>query len=291
MQPLQLTLRQTVKLFASHRKLWLPFLVVAVVEALCVGLVWLAPHPPFSKLLAPPIRYFFSDSVLHYPRHLWFLYFVMKHTHVLAATLFGAFMTGVACAMVAQVHQGQPLSLRDALVSRHVRYWTMVFLWLIIWGLAHGLEVLMAAVRTPSIALFVYWGGVVGLVLIQALLVYAFPIAVFEQTTWWKALWRSCRETVRYPVSTLLVVIVPSSVVVAFAFWANPGQVAQWTMQRAPELALAFVAARLVLWTVADALMTVSIAHLWWNHRAAQPAVAAQTQPMPGQAGVTVTGA
>ncbi|MDP3703053.1 MAG: hypothetical protein Q8R78_01505, partial [Candidatus Omnitrophota bacterium] len=122
MRALASVVRQTLQLFGSQRKLWVPFLVVACVEVLFLGLIWLAPHPPFSKLLAPPIRYFFGDRVLHYPAHLWFLYHAMKHTHLVASTLVGAFMTGVACAMVRQAHEGTPLSLRNALVGGQARY-------------------------------------------------------------------------------------------------------------------------------------------------------------------------
>ena len=119
--------RQTAKLFGAHRKLWVPFLLVAVVQAIGLLLVWLAPQEPFSKLLAPPIRYFFSDRVLHYPTHLWFLFHVMRHTQLIASTLIGAFLSGVACVMVRQTYAGQP-SMRDALASRDARYWTLMII-------------------------------------------------------------------------------------------------------------------------------------------------------------------
>ena len=90
------TWRQTAKLFGAHRKLWLPFLAAALFESLLVLAIWLAAQPPFSKVLAPPIRYFFSDRVLHYPAHLWFLFHALKHTYLVAAVLVGAFMSGVA---------------------------------------------------------------------------------------------------------------------------------------------------------------------------------------------------
>lgn len=270
MKALWLTLRQTAQLARSQRKLWIPFLVVAFVELLFIGVIWLAPHPPFSKLLAPPIRYFFGERVLHYPAHPWFLYHAMKHTHLVASVLFGAFFTGIACAMVRQIHGGIPLSLRTALISKQVRYGAVTLLWLITWGLAKGMT--EGLDRFAPKDAWVFWLGVGVILILQALLVYAIPAAVFEGSTWWKAVIQSVRETFRYPVTTGLVVIVPSAAVILFAVLAPSARVAQWMMQAAPEIALAFVAARLIVWTVADALITVAIAHLWWIHRAGQPA-------------------
>jgi tetratricopeptide (TPR) repeat protein len=272
MHALRRTLIQIARLLGSQRKLWLPFLIAAFVEASLIALVWLAPHPPFAKLLAPPIRYFFGERVLHYPWHLWFLYHAMKHAHFIAATLVGAFMTGIACVMVRQVHEGSPLSLRNALVSRQVRYGRVVLLWLVSWGLGKGLlETFSAfAPRTAWAA----WSALGLIVALQACIVYAIPAAVFEPSGWWRALVRGVRETLRYPLSTLLVVIGPCAALIAVAVAAPSVRVAQWMQHAQPEVAVVFVVARLAAWTVADALMTVAIAHLWWLHRAPQRATA-----------------
>ena len=265
MTPLWLTLRQTARVIRSHRKLWLPFLVVAAVEVLFLGLVWLAPHAPFSAVLAPPLRYFFGDRILHYPWHLWFLYHVMKHTHVAASILIGAFMTGVACAMVRQLHKGQPFSLRDALIEKQVRYGTTVLLWLITWSLARGLG--EACSRWAPKSVWSLWGIVILTVLLQALLGYAIPASVFAGSSWWKSLLQSVREALRYPWSTLMVVTIPSVVLIAFVALVPPARVFTWMSRWTPECVLLLVVGRLVLWTVADVFTTVALAHLWWNHR------------------------
>jgi len=279
MKALVLTLRQLGELVRSQRKLWVPFLLAAAVEALLIGLIWLAPQPPFSRVLAPPIRYFFSDRVLHYPVHLWFLYHAMKHTHLMASTLAGAFLTGIACVMVRQVHEGKPLSLRDALAGRHVRYGRVMLLWVLSWGMAKGITAAFFHV-TPHAA-WVFWGGIVVSLLLQALLIYAIPAAVFEGSAWWKALWQSLREAIRYPFSTLIIVAVCGSLVILFALSAPPTRLAHWMVQTRPEIALLLVSARLIVWMLSDVLMTIAIAHLWWVHRAA-PVAAASPSAGPG---------
>ena len=293
MKTLTQTLSDTAKLVSSQRMLWLPFALVACVETFFLGFVWLAPHAPYSSLLAPPIRYFFGDRVLHYPMHLWFLYHVMEHTHFFASTIVGAYLTGIACVMVKQVHSHAPLSFRDALVGRNVRYVRVVALWLISWGLAKGMVAGLSEYAPRSV--WMAWTSIGLAVVLQALLVYAIPAAVFENASWWKALRSSLREAVRYPVTTLIVVLIPSAALIAFAILAPSARVGAWVVRSStPELVVALIATRLVLWTLADAVMTVMVAHLWWLRRAVReeaPAEVAKmtaTYRLPPRAVVTV---
>lgn len=279
--------RHTVEVFGSQRKLWVPFLAVAGLEAVFLGLIWLAPHAPFSKLLAPPIRYFFGDRVLHYPAHLWFLYHAMKHTHLAASTLLGAFMTGIACAMVRQTYEGAPLSLRNALVSGQVRFGAVLLIWAITWGSAR--LVMEALGHWAPNAGWAIWAAIGSTIMLQTLLVYAIPATVFAAAKWWKALFLSVRETLRHPASTLLLVAVPTTAVIAFSVACSPGRVAQWMQQTEAELVLVFIVGQLILWTVADVLVTVGIAHLWWAHRTQPAATSVSTSPAPRVKAARVT--
>ena len=273
MLTLQRMCRHTAQLLGSQRKLWLPFLLGAFVEALYLGLLWLAPQSPFSAVLAPPVRYVFGDRVLHYPEHLLFLYHAMKHTHLVTSILTGAFLTGIACAMVRQTHEGVKLSLRTALVSRQVRYGRVLLVWLVTWALVKSLAEGLAHVAPKTVSVF--WWGIGSAVLLQALLVYAIPAAVFEDATWWKALLRSVQETAQHPLSTLAAIVIPCAMVIGLAIGAPDARVKYLMLQVTPEIAVAFIVGRLVVWTVADALLTVSVAHLWWirrtPHRALEP--------------------
>ena len=260
-------IRHTIQILGKHRLLWLPFFVAAALEAVFVLMVWLAPHPPFSQVLAPPIRFYFNDSVLHYPTHMWFMYLSLKHTHLAASVLLGAFMTGVACVMVEQIHTGKRLSFRDALVSGRGPYARIVLLWVISWGIAKGTFVLLADMLPK--AWWVLWTGVGITVILQTLLVYAIPAAIFNGSRWWRALPQGILEAIKYPLSSLILVIIWTAPVIAIALLVPPSAVAQWMVQsNTPEIALVFVAIRFPVWVVCDTFLTVSIAHLWWAHRA-----------------------
>ena len=252
-------------LFGSRKRILIPFLVAAFAELLLIGVLWLAPQAPFSKLLVPPIKYFYGERVVHYPWHIWFLYYAMKHTYVAAALVIGAFMSGVACAMVRQDAERQPVSMRSVLASKQVRYRTVVWLWLCIWAMGKLLGEGLGRAHFASAAVS-FGVGVIATVLLQMLLAYAIPLAVFQRTGWVRALTGSVREALRYPFSTLLVIAVPSAVVIAFSVLAHPTMVMEWSKDTRPELALAFAGGRLVLWTLADAMLTIGIASLWWAH-------------------------
>lgn len=255
----------TARLFASQRLLWLPFVIAATVEALSILCIWLAPHPPFSGFLAPPIRFVSGDQVLHYPEHLWYLYHAMSRIHLLVSIVVGAYCSALACVMVRQAHQGQVLSLRAALYGRQIRYWDMVRITMVAWALMEGV-----ARGLPRLLPSTLWALIPVLaaaLAVQTLLAYAIPAAVYERLPWWQALARGLREAWQHPLGSFLVVAVPSSLVIAYGLFGSDAQVRQWMAETVPEIAVAFVVVRWLVQTVADAVLTVAVAHLWCLHR------------------------
>lgn len=255
----------TARLITRQRLLWLPFLFAAVVEALGILLIWLAAHPPFASLLAPPIRFISGEQALHYPEHLWYLYHAMPSIHLVVSLVVGAYCSALACVMVRQAHEGAVISLRSALYGRQIRYWDVVWITLAAWGLlegvSRGLPVLLPAAAQ---AVFPVLAAALA---VQTLLAYAIPAAVYDQLSWWRALGRGLLEACRHPVGSLLVVAVPSSLVIGYGLFGSDAQVRRWMVEIAPETAVAFAAARLAVQTAADAVITVAMAHLWWLHR------------------------
>jgi hypothetical protein len=168
--------------------------------------------------------------------------------------------------MVRQVHVGRPLSFRAALMEKDVRFGTVLAIVLVTWLLSRAVIVgLRLAVPTS------WWlavATVASAVVFQMAIVYAIPAAVFTGASWWKALFQSLREALRHPFSTFVLVIVPAGAVLAFSVAASPNRVWAWMMARSPELVLGFIVARLAVWTLADAVMTVGVSHVWWTHRA-----------------------
>lgn len=267
MTALWLALRRFLYLVGPQRKLWLPFFVTALFESVLLGLVWLAPQPPFSLILAPPIRYFSGDRVLHYPWHLWYLFYVMKHTHLVATFLIGAFMSGVACVMVRQAHAGEPLSLAKAITGRQVSFVNVVSVWVLTWVFAEGILKGFNRFLLPHSPLG--WVGIAAAIFLQLLFAYTIAAVALEKISWWKAIPASIKETLKFPLSTFLMMLIPAVPLMVFATFITPAYVAKMVLERQPEAAAGFAAARLGIWLLADALFTVGMANLWLLHRSA----------------------
>ncbi len=259
-----LALRRFSFLLNTQRKLWVPFLITALVEVVFLILIWLAPHPLFSILLAPPIRYFSGERMLHYPWHLWYLFYAMKHTHLLATFLMGAFMSGAASVMVRQAHRHEPLSLGQVIAQGQISYANLVLVWFLTWVFA---ELTLKGLNGLFLGSSWQWVGIAATILLQLLFSYALTAVALEKYPWWKAVLASIRETLKFPLGTFFMLLPPAVLLMVFAVWVTPARVAEVVTQRQPELAFVFVAARLAVWVLSDALFTVGMANLWLLHR------------------------
>jgi hypothetical protein len=188
------------------------------------------------------------------------MYHAMKHTHLVAMTLIGALMSGLACIMVEQAEQGRLPSLYRALKSKRVHYWRVVLIWLLSWGAAR-----LIAEALPRLLPQVGWAAVViilALVLFQALFIYAIPYTALQSESWWRSLLSSIGLALRRPISTLVIVLIPSIPVLFSGFFFSSQAMAKVVFQTIPELVFIFIAVRLVVWTAADAFMSVAAARM-----------------------------
>ena len=199
----------------------------------------------------------------------------MKHTSAITAIGVGAFLSGVACVLVRQSVLGRPLSVQAVMAGREVRYGTVTLVWLIAWGVS---ELVIAGLAELGPARLWLGGLMLAVVVaLQAIFASAIPAAVFDRVPWWRALWHGLREFARHPISILSIVIPISAGPLAFSIVAAPVRVTDWLMATMPEAVVLLVVGRLLIWLLADTLLTVSIAQLWWVHRAAQPAMAVRS--------------
>ena len=66
-------IKQSWNLLKKHPLIIFPFVLFALLEAMALYLLFLAPQEPFAKLLAPPIARFFGEQFIRYPGHLLLL--------------------------------------------------------------------------------------------------------------------------------------------------------------------------------------------------------------------------
>ncbi len=71
------------------------YIISGVLDLAALIFLFLAPFAPVSYILAPVIRAFWSDVYLHYPQNFVLLPKLYNHAHLLLASTFGIFLTGL----------------------------------------------------------------------------------------------------------------------------------------------------------------------------------------------------
>ncbi len=212
-------------LMRRYPVLWLPFLVIGLSDVMVLALACLAPRQPFDALLAPPIRAFWGDRFLHYPSNFFILPKLYEYGHTLVMAGVGVVMTGAAIGMAEQANRGQQPRFLSNVVRAIKRYVTLFWVWtagfflstLLIKGARFmvfaAYDTTLRTMLPPRAMVLdvVLWCSVFAAIAIEALWVYALPIAVLEGQGWWRSLRASFRSAIEFFGPTYLLVLVPSS--------------------------------------------------------------------------------
>jgi hypothetical protein len=260
----------TTGLIRRHPKLLLPFATIGVLDALVLTLAYLSPREPFQALLAPPIRAFWGDRFLHYPSNFFVLPKLYEYGHILMLAGAGVIMIGTAVGMLAQANQGRSPQFWANAWRATKRYVTIFWIWLVgfvaVMLLVKGLRLLVfttydttlkASLPPRSVMLeVVLWLSILGALVVEALWVYAMPVAMLEGQRWWRSLAASCRLAGPLFVPTFLLVFVPSTLV--FSITILKQQLGPLMRLVAPEVALWVMALGVVYSLIVEWAVTTS---------------------------------
>ena len=198
------------RLLRDHRFLFIPVGVSAIAKTVLLALALLAPFPPFSNLLAPVIRYFWSEIYLHYPYHLGLASRWFRRLDLFLPVFLEGFLIAMAALLVRQVIAGRPAKLRQVFADAFRRYPALLILTLINVLLALVLvqavfipirlilERVSFLAKSPFTAAFL--PGITTLVVIAAvesLFIFAIPLCVMENRPWGSSLVGSIRTSLQ----------------------------------------------------------------------------------------------
>jgi len=110
------------------------FLILGIFDGIALTILFFAPIPPISNLLAPIIRTFWSDKYLHYPYNFLLLPKLFGHAHFLINTVIGVFVSGLIIKKIEAVNLGQGISTLSAAGDILKKYFSLVLAWLISYG-------------------------------------------------------------------------------------------------------------------------------------------------------------
>jgi hypothetical protein len=243
-----------------------PFIGVAVFEGMALTVWFLAPRPPLSMALAPIIRAFWGEQFLHYPTNFLLLPKIFEYTRNVLTFITGIFFSGIALSMLLQASQSQQPEwfLGIGRVAR--RYFRLFIIWGVVFGLsaACGKALSHYAGLFPSLRWFLS-AEFAATIAVQLLFVFAFPAIVIENKKTFMSLIRSLALIRLYPLTSFLIVFIPSLLVLPVIYVQL--RLPELMRTVAPEAALWALILRIALVTVVDCAVTLGAGMLLIIHR------------------------
>jgi len=234
--------------------IWIPFIFIGVLDFIALALLFLAPSPPVSYVVAPIIRTFWSARFLHYPENFLLLPKLQAHAHFLIATIFGVFVTGMAIKKIEASLKGDVrLSTSTAIREVFGRYISLVVVWLF----AYFLFKILFNFLNPILAmgLWVQLGaGYVVAVIVQALLGFIIPAVMLREGGFFESVWKGIVFGFKNLGIASALMVVPLLVVtaVSFAKGFSPILVNYYE----PDSVLWILVVGIILTVIADILVT-----------------------------------
>ncbi|MBI4115665.1 MAG: hypothetical protein HY447_03715 [Candidatus Omnitrophica bacterium] len=227
------------------------FGVILVCDFIALALLFLAPSPPVSYVLAPIIRTFWDDQFLHYPANFLLLPKLLDHAHFVITTIIGVFLTGVVIKKIeGQIVERERVSLLDACGSVMKRYLSLIIAWL----LSYGLLVFSLRVTLPIIPqnAWLQLGGAFGVsVMIQGLVVFLLPAILILNKGFFRSVWEGLRFGAKNILVAVALISLPMFFVIALSFFKilTPVYVRVY-----PEF---------VLWVLSIGILIMTVVDLW----------------------------
>ena len=164
------------------------FLILGIFDAIALTVLFLAPIPPISTILAPIIRTFWSEQYLHYPSNFLLLPKLFGHAHFVISTVVGVFVTGLIIKKIEAEESGQRISTFSAAGDIFKKYFSLVIVWLISYGIfTVSLKGLLYVMPLN------FWiqmsGSFILSLLIQSILAFLLPSLVIVNQNFFYAVW------------------------------------------------------------------------------------------------------
>jgi len=262
--------RQTLGILRKNPVTLLPFFIIGLFDTISLVFIYLAPRPPLSIVLAPPIRTFFGERYLHYPFNLLLIPQLFRYTHIMVTATIGVLMTGLAIGLINQAKETDKPGILSNLICALKRYLTLLLIWLIIFVLAflvYKIPSIFLSIKNTTIAYTIFYLSFLVTIIIQAIFVYVFPAVLIEQRGLISAIKRGLSFSRKHFLTTLMLVVIPALFYLPIIILRAKTTV---LMSRFfPEIVLVILGAGIIITLLIDCLVTYSTTILFLNQRRA----------------------
>lgn len=243
-----------------------PFMIVASLEAIALTLSYLAPRPPLSAILAPPIRALFhypfgstnsGEAFLHYPTNFLLLSRLLYIGQIIIGATVGVVMTALAVRMISQANEGtspsRGINLRDSIL----RYFTLLTFWGVIFLLetaaSRGLTRLIPG---QGLRPFIFYLSMGIVVLVETFFAYGVAAIMLENQRAWRAIVRTLSIAKSTFLPTFILVLAPLIFQIIFVFIR--GKIPQLMMRFFPGITLFVLGLSIAVVFVTDCILRTS---------------------------------
>ena len=245
--------QQTFSVLKINPIIWIPFLLIGVLDFLALAVLFFAPSPPFSYILGPIIERLWSWRYLHYPDNFLLLPKLFHHAHVAIVSIAGVFVTGLAIKRIELEATGgarQNTFSLASFVAKH--YFSLVAAWVISYAV-FTFALKLVFLWLPRIGLIQILGAFLFGLALQALFAFFLPAIILFEKGFLRGLWKGLVLGYRNFGTTVTILFLPMFVMIALSFIKsfNPYLV-KWY----PESVLWVLAIGIVVTLIVDILVT-----------------------------------
>lgn len=262
----------TFRMLRKYPRLLLPFFINALLEGLVLGGLFYFPRPPFSAVLAPPIKAFFGEPFLHYPNNFLLLPQIFYYGQVLIMMTAGVVMFGMAMGMVYQASsgEGEEVKIFGNLNRAIRRYASLIGVWLTTFIISlvilRGPHFLAIKFLHPTtfagiLLQMLFYAGIGLVFLAEALFIYAYPAIIVERRKFLGAIKRSFGVSKRVFLTTVILIAVPRVLDVAVTI--SKQNLRQFMNLTFPEVTLVILVFGIIVTFITDSLVFLTAGNLF----------------------------
>ncbi len=230
------------------------FLILGIFDGIALTILFFAPIPPVSNILAPIIRTFWSDQYLHYPSNFILLPKLFGHAHFLISTVFGVFISGMIIKKIEVDNQGQKISTLSAAGFVFKKYLSLIVVWLISYGvftlsLKGFLYILPRNITIQLVSSFILS------LIVQSVVAFLMPSLIILNRNFFYAVWNGLKMGIQNIVFMAAIFFIPMALAfgLSFAKLYTPLFIRIY-----PEAVLWILAGGIVITLIVDILVTSS---------------------------------
>ncbi len=120
----------------GESRIIIPFIVIALIELIGIGALFVLIQPPLVKYITPIVMRFWGQQFLHYPFNLLLLSRLFNYLQIVVAVILGTLVSGLTISNVFQYNQSGQFSYKTAFKKTFFKYLSLLIITILVFFLA-----------------------------------------------------------------------------------------------------------------------------------------------------------